>query len=81
VISHLRLGPVLSATLLGVSCFLIGTYKFISLFSFTQAMVIIAWNGGTPSDIFDKGVFTQVLSIFITAAVIKFGQGRLAIRQ
>uniref|UniRef100_A0A0E0Q2X2 1,3-beta-glucan synthase n=1 Tax=Oryza rufipogon TaxID=4529 RepID=A0A0E0Q2X2_ORYRU len=35
------------------------------------AMIIIAWNGGTPSDIFDVGVFKQVLSIFITAAVLK----------
>jgi len=40
-----------------------------------QAMVIIAWNGGTPSDIFDRGVFKQVLSIFITAAILKLGQG------
>jgi hypothetical protein len=38
-------------------------------------MVIIAWNGGTPSDIFDRGVFKQVLSIFITAAILKLGQG------
>ncbi|CAM0878858.1 unnamed protein product [Alopecurus aequalis] len=42
-----------------------------------QAMVIVAWNGGTPSDIFDAGVFKQVLSIFITAAVMKFGQAIL----
>uniref|UniRef100_A0ACD5VE27 Uncharacterized protein n=1 Tax=Avena sativa TaxID=4498 RepID=A0ACD5VE27_AVESA len=42
-----------------------------------QAMIIIAWNGGTPSDIFDAGVFKQVLSIFITAAVMKFGQAIL----
>ncbi|GJN22578.1 hypothetical protein PR202_gb10158 [Eleusine coracana subsp. coracana] len=40
-----------------------------------QAMIIIAWNGGTPSDIFDAGVFKQVLSIFITAAILKLGQG------
>lgn len=38
-------------------------------------MIIIAWNGGTPSDIFDRGVFKQVLSIFITAAILKLGQG------
>uniref|UniRef100_A0A453Q8Q9 1,3-beta-glucan synthase component FKS1-like domain-containing protein n=1 Tax=Aegilops tauschii subsp. strangulata TaxID=200361 RepID=A0A453Q8Q9_AEGTS len=44
-----------------------------------QAMVIVAWNGGTPGDIFDAGVFKQVLSIFITAAVMKMGQGMLAI--
>jgi callose synthase len=54
---------------------------FLSVFSSTQAMVIIAWNGGTPSDVFDAGVFKQVLSIFITAAVMKFGQGMLAILQ
>jgi callose synthase len=40
-------------------------------------MIIIAWNGGTPSDIFDTGVFKQVLSIFITAAILKLGQGVL----
>jgi callose synthase len=40
-----------------------------------QAMIIIAWNDGTPSDIFDVGVFKQVLSIFITAAVLNLGQG------
>ncbi|XBI05297.1 hypothetical protein VPH35_133474 [Triticum aestivum] len=44
-----------------------------------QAMIIIAWNGGTPSDIFDAGVFKQVLSIFITAAVLKLGQATLDI--
>ena len=38
-------------------------------------MIIIAWNGGTPSDIFDAGVFKKVLSIFITAAILKLGQG------
>jgi callose synthase len=40
-------------------------------------MIILAWNGGTPSDIFDGGVFKQVLSIFITAAILKLGQGVL----
>ncbi|KAK1611629.1 hypothetical protein QYE76_035302 [Lolium multiflorum] len=44
-----------------------------------QAMIIIAWNGGTPSDIFDVGVFKQVLSIFITAAVLNLGQATLDI--
>ncbi|KAF0934523.1 hypothetical protein E2562_025619 [Oryza meyeriana var. granulata] len=44
-----------------------------------QAMIIIAWNGGTPSDIFDAGVFKQVLSIFITAAILKLGQAILDI--
>jgi hypothetical protein len=38
-------------------------------------MIILAWNGGTPSDIFEARVFKQVLSIFITAAVLKLGQG------
>ncbi|KAL5206999.1 hypothetical protein ABZP36_031434 [Zizania latifolia] len=44
-----------------------------------QAMIIIAWNGGTPSDIFDTGVFKEVLSIFITAAILKLGQAILDI--
>jgi len=38
-------------------------------------MIIIAWNGGTPGDIFDAGVFKKVLSIFVTAAILKLGQG------
>jgi callose synthase len=46
-------------------------------FFISQAMIILAWNGGTPSDIFDAGVFKQVLSIFITAAILKLGQGVL----
>ncbi|PKA51034.1 Callose synthase 3 [Apostasia shenzhenica] len=42
-----------------------------------QVMIILAWNGDSPSDIFDDGVFKQVLSIFITAAVLKLGQAVL----
>lgn len=39
-----------------------------------QAMVIVAWNGtGDPSAIFEINVFRNVLSIFITASVIKLG--------
>ncbi|KAJ6813042.1 callose synthase 3-like [Iris pallida] len=44
-----------------------------------QVMIILAWNGGSPSDIFDDGVFKKVLSIFITAAVLKLGQATLDI--
>ncbi|KAD3069004.1 hypothetical protein E3N88_36884 [Mikania micrantha] len=40
-----------------------------------QAMIIIAWNGsGNLSSIFDGLVFKKVLSIFITAAVLKLAQ-------
>ncbi|KAI3495636.1 hypothetical protein L1887_37981 [Cichorium endivia] len=40
-----------------------------------QAMIIIAWNGsGELNSIFDGVVFKKVLSIFITAAILKFGQ-------
>lgn len=56
---------------------LIRKYKCLLFLCFMQAMIIIAWNGGTPSDIFDAGVFKQVLSIFITAAILKLGQGML----
>lgn len=77
MISHLRVALLLSTTFLDLFCLL--EMEFLLVFSFTQAMVIVAWNGGTPSDIFDKGVFKQVLSIFITAAVMKMGQGMLAI--
>ncbi|KAK1420284.1 hypothetical protein QVD17_21754 [Tagetes erecta] len=43
-----------------------------------QAMIIIAWNGsGELSSIFDGIVFKKVLSIFITAAVLKLAQAVL----
>ncbi|KAL0389397.1 UNVERIFIED_CONTAM: Callose synthase 3 [Sesamum calycinum] len=43
-----------------------------------QAMIIIAWNGsGQPSSVFDADVFKKVLSIFITAAILKLGQAIL----
>ncbi|MED6221155.1 Callose synthase 1, variant 2 [Stylosanthes scabra] len=42
-----------------------------------QAMIIIAWDGsGDLSSIFDGDVFKKVLSIFITAAILKLAQGR-----
>ncbi|KAL0459295.1 UNVERIFIED_CONTAM: Callose synthase 3, partial [Sesamum latifolium] len=43
-----------------------------------EAMIIIAWNGsGQPSSVFDADVFKKVLSIFITAAILKLGQAML----
>ncbi|KAG5015805.1 hypothetical protein JHK85_021941 [Glycine max] len=43
-----------------------------------QAMIIIAWNGsGKLSSIFDGDIFKQVLSIFITAAILKLAQAIL----
>uniref|UniRef100_A0A6N2KJI9 1,3-beta-glucan synthase n=2 Tax=Salix viminalis TaxID=40686 RepID=A0A6N2KJI9_SALVM len=40
-----------------------------------QAMIIIAWNGsGKLSSIFEGDVFKKVLSIFITSAILNFGQ-------
>ncbi|KAK4253647.1 hypothetical protein QN277_010295 [Acacia crassicarpa] len=45
-----------------------------------QAMIIIAWNGsGQLSSLFDGHVFKQVLSIFITAAILKLAQAVLDI--
>ncbi|CAL0326298.1 unnamed protein product [Lupinus luteus] len=45
-----------------------------------QAMIIIAWNGsGDLSSIFDGDVFKKVLSIFITAAILKLAQAILDI--
>ncbi|KAL4288337.1 hypothetical protein AHAS_Ahas19G0276100 [Arachis hypogaea] len=42
-----------------------------------KAMIIVAWNGsGNPSVIFNSDVFKKVLSVFITAAILKLGQGR-----
>ncbi|TXG73155.1 hypothetical protein EZV62_001734 [Acer yangbiense] len=43
-----------------------------------QVMIIVAWNGsGEPSSIFDSDVFKKVLSVFITAAILKLGQAIL----
>ncbi|GAU12088.1 hypothetical protein TSUD_00540 [Trifolium subterraneum] len=42
-----------------------------------QAMIIVAWNGpGDPSAIFNGDVFKKALSVFITAAILKLGQGK-----
>lgn len=51
-------------------------YFVLLTFSF-QAMIIVSWNGsGQPSAIFNVDVFMKVLSVFITAAILKLGQGR-----
>ncbi|XP_062171456.1 callose synthase 3 [Alnus glutinosa] len=43
-----------------------------------QAMIIVAWNGtGELSSIFSSDVFKKVLSVFITAAILKLGQAVL----
>ncbi|KAF8015337.1 hypothetical protein BT93_H0983 [Corymbia citriodora subsp. variegata] len=43
-----------------------------------QAMIIVAWNGsGDPTTLFSPDVFKEVLSIFITAAILKLGQAVL----
>ncbi|PRQ54416.1 putative 1,3-beta-glucan synthase [Rosa chinensis] len=43
-----------------------------------QAMIIVAWNGsGELSTVFDGDVFKKVLSIFITAAMLKLAQAVL----
>jgi hypothetical protein len=51
----------------------------LSFFCSAQAIIIIAWNDGPPTDMFNGRVFKQVLSIFITATVLKFGQGIWAV--
>lgn len=41
-----------------------------------KAMIIIAWNGsGQLGSIFVGDVFKRVMSIFITAAILKLAQG------
>lgn len=46
---------------------------------FLKAMIIVAWNGsGAPSSVFEADVFKKVLSVFITAAILKLGQGDLS---
>nr|POE82802.1 callose synthase 3 [Quercus suber] len=43
-----------------------------------QAMIIVAWNGtGEPTAVFSSDVFKKVLSVFITAAILKLGQAVL----
>ncbi|KAJ0854976.1 putative 1,3-beta-glucan synthase [Helianthus annuus] len=43
-----------------------------------QAMIIVAWNGdGNPTSIFESDVFKKVLSVFITASILKLGQAVL----
>lgn len=43
-----------------------------------QAMIILGWNGsGQPTTIFEADVFKKMLSIFITAAILKLGQASL----
>ncbi|XP_045796427.1 callose synthase 3-like [Trifolium pratense] len=45
-----------------------------------QAMIIVAWNGsGDPTVIFHADVFKKVLSVFITAAILKLGQAVLGV--
>ncbi|KAJ0942315.1 putative 1,3-beta-glucan synthase [Helianthus annuus] len=45
---------------------------------FLQAVIIVAWNGdGNPTSIFESDVFKKVLSVFITASILKLGQGML----
>nr|VDC85136.1 unnamed protein product [Brassica rapa] len=42
-----------------------------------QAMIIMAWDGGQPSSVFGADVIKKVLSVFITAAIMKLGQASL----
>ncbi|KAK4780638.1 hypothetical protein SAY87_016744 [Trapa incisa] len=43
-----------------------------------QAMIIVAWNGsGDPTAIFTSDTLKKVLSVFITASILKFGQAVL----
>lgn len=40
-----------------------------------KVMIIVAWNGSELSSVFDIDVFKKALSVFITAAILKLGQG------
>ncbi|XP_062216922.1 callose synthase 3-like isoform X3 [Phragmites australis] len=44
-----------------------------------QVMIILAWNGGSLSNIFDPVVFKKILSIFITSSILNLGQATLDI--
>lgn len=49
--------------------------SFLDLSLAFQAMIILAWNGSGLDSIFASDVFKKVLSVFITASILKFGQG------
>lgn len=52
------------------------TILFLMVVFSYKVMIIVAWNGsGNPSSIFEVDVFKKVLSVFITAAILKLGQG------
>jgi len=47
-------------------------------FLFEQAMIVLAWNvGRNLEDAFNGTVVKQVLSIFITASILRLIQGKL----
>lgn len=55
---------------------LLNLMTYVGIYYLMKAMIIIAWNGsGELSSILDGDVFKMVLSIFITAAILKLGQG------
>ncbi|XP_026428210.1 callose synthase 5-like [Papaver somniferum] len=41
-----------------------------------QAMIIVAWRGNSPSDIFEKDILYHVSTIFITASFLRFLQSK-----
>lgn len=45
--------------------------------AFLQAMIIIAWKGISPIDIFQKDVLYHLSSIFITAAFLRLLQSMM----
>lgn len=62
--------------------FVLHVWLILTLFVLQKAMIIIASNGtGSPSGIFDGVIFKKVLSVFITAAILKLGQCELELFQ
>ncbi|KVI09417.1 1,3-beta-glucan synthase subunit FKS1-like, domain-1 [Cynara cardunculus var. scolymus] len=56
----------------------VGKVNFVEIRSYWHAMIIVAWNGsGDLTSIFDSDVFKKVLSVFITASILKLGQAVL----
>ncbi|KAJ6704704.1 LYST-INTERACTING PROTEIN LIP5 DOPAMINE RESPONSIVE PROTEIN DRG-1 [Salix purpurea] len=56
----------------------VGKVNFVEIRSFWHAMIIVAWNGsGKLGAVFSGDVFKKVLSVFITAAILKLGQAIL----
>lgn len=77
VLTGISLCFVVSDFVYSLSFLLNLTILLLAVVVSCKVMIIVAWNGsGNPSAIFEVDVFKKVLSVFITAAILKLGQGQ-----